>query len=65
MLLLALLADLRSGEIRSPALAWMALAGLPILIAAVFYIEHRSNIIRQARRNCPNGMTIGEAGGRG
>jgi hypothetical protein len=53
MLLLALLADLRSGEIRSPALAWMALAGLPVLIAAVFYIEHRSNIIRQARRNSP------------
>jgi hypothetical protein len=41
MLVLAVLADPSSGEIRSPALAWFMLAGVPAAIAALFYGEFR------------------------
>src|SRR5260370_13550116 len=41
MLVLALLADPRSGEITSPVLAYSALGVLPLAIVAVFYTEFR------------------------
>lgn len=41
MLVLALLTDSRSGEIRSPALVYLAHAGLATAIVAVFYVEFR------------------------
>jgi hypothetical protein len=41
MLVLSLIADPGSGEIKSPALACLALAALPVAIITVFYAEFR------------------------
>ena len=41
MLILVILADPRSGEIRSPALAWFLLAGVPAAMVGLFYGEFR------------------------
>jgi hypothetical protein len=41
MFIFVILADPSSGEIRSPALAWFVLAGLPAAIVALFYGEFR------------------------
>lgn len=39
MFLFIVLSDPASGEIRAPGLAWLTIAGLPVIIAAVFYTE--------------------------
>jgi hypothetical protein len=41
MLILVILADPRSGDIRSPALAWFLLAGVPAAMVGLFYGEFR------------------------
>ena len=41
MLVLALLSDPQSGQIRTPYLAWLIVAALPIAIGAVFFAESR------------------------
>ena len=41
MLVLFLVADPRSGEIRSPTLAYLVLAALSVVIAIVFCVEFR------------------------
>jgi hypothetical protein len=56
MLVLGLLADPASREIRSPALAWSLLAVLPAAIAALFYAEFRLRNKRAARSRRQPGM---------
>ena len=41
MFIFVILADPSSGEIRSPALVWFVLAGLPAAIVTLFYSEFR------------------------
>jgi hypothetical protein len=41
MLITAALSDPKSGEIEHPAIAWPMLAGLPVVILAVFFIEFK------------------------
>ena len=41
MLVLALISDPQSGKIRTPYLAWLTVAALPIAIGGVFFAEFR------------------------
>ena len=41
MLVLALISDPQSGQIRTPYLAWLTVAALPIAIGVVFFAEFR------------------------
>jgi len=41
MLVLALISDPQSGQIRTPYLAWLTVAALPIAVGVVFFAEFR------------------------
>jgi hypothetical protein len=41
MLVLAIISDPQSGQIRTPYLAWLTVAALPIAIGVVFFAEFR------------------------
>lgn len=55
MLLLAVVGDAKSGQIRATQLTLLALAALPVLIAAVFYAEFRSRNKRRVRQSKERG----------
>lgn len=50
LFVLGMLAEPQTGRIRDQRAAWLALIGLPVAVAAVFYIEYRVHNKRVSSR---------------